>query len=208
MDHCSSLSVTDFTTPTQLVQEALRGFRKTIDRNRANIVRLRDLLDRVNQAAMAMNGGDGADVTHLSRVKPTFTERSFRHYQTLGCIDAPEKFGRMASYGYRHFVQALLIRRLLAERVPSEQILTLVGRDTPELERMLVDGVEVTARPAGEDTAPDRSCSGPEMMGLWKRVLLAPGVELHIQSKVPRLGREDYEQISAMLQRILMRPRS
>lgn len=196
--------MTDFTTPTQLLQEALREFRKTIDRNRANIVRLRDLLDRVNQAALGMNGADGADVSPASRVKPTFTERSFRHYQTLGCIDAPEKFGRMASYSYRHFVQALLIRRLLAERVPSEQILTLVGRDTPELERMLVDGVEVTARPTGEHTASDRSCSVPEMMGLWKRFLLAPGVELHIHSKFRKVNRERFKSVSALMKSILM----
>ena len=200
--------MTDFTTPTQLAQEALREFRKTSDRNRAGIVRLRELLDRVNQAALAMNGGEGADASPSGRVKLSFTERSFRHYQTLGCIDVPEKFGRMASYGYRHFVQALLIRRLLVERVPSEQILTLAGRDTPELERMLADGVEVTARSGGGSASGESVDSDTDLMETWNRVRLLPGLELHISSKVPRLDREDYKRISAMLKRILMRQRS
>jgi hypothetical protein len=196
--------VTDFTTPTKLAQEALRGFRKTIDRNRTNIVRLRDLLDRVNQAALAMNGGDGADASPSSRVKLTFTERSFRHYQTLGCIDVPEKCGRMASYGYRHFVQALLVRRLLSERVPSEQILTLARRDTKELESMLRDGVEIAARPGDEDADTESFVSASEVMEVWNRMRLAPGLELHIHSKFPEVDKEEFERISALLERILM----
>lgn len=196
--------MTEFTTPNKPAPKALREFAKVRQRNWSGIVRLRELLERANQVAVAMNGGDTGGTSPVSRVKPTFTERSFRHYQTLGCIDAPEKFGRIASYGYRHFVQALLIRRLLAERVPSEQILKLAGRDTPELERMLVDGVEVTARPAGEDTATEPSCSDSERMDLWKRVLLAPGLELHIDSKFRKVDREKFKSISTLMKSILM----
>ena len=118
------------------------------------------------------------------RVKPTFTERSFRHYQTLGCIDTPEKHGRLASYGFRHFVQALLIRRLLLDRVPSEQIAILLrGRDTAELEKMLLGGVEITARPGsgGHDALSANSAS--ELTESWIRVPVVPGVELHFSSK-------------------------
>lgn len=47
------------------------------------------------------------------RVSNTFTVRTPRHYQTLECLDAPEKDGRRAIYGFRHYLQALLIRKLL-----------------------------------------------------------------------------------------------
>jgi hypothetical protein len=69
---------------------------------------------------------------------------------------------------------------------------------------MLVDGVEVTARPAGEDTATEPSCSDSEMMDLWKRVLLAPGLELHIDSKFRKVDREKFKSISTLMKSILM----
>ena len=65
-------------------------------------------------APEAEQGGSG-------RVSPAFTARSFRHYQTLGCIDPPHKDGRMARYEFRHYLQALLIRKLLWDRVPAER---------------------------------------------------------------------------------------
>ena len=72
------------------------------------------------------------------RVSRVFTPRSFRHYQTLGCIDPPERAGKQAVYGFRHFAQALLVRRLLAERVPAKRMAGLMaGWSTEEKEGML-----------------------------------------------------------------------
>ena len=62
-----------------------------------------------------------------SRVKRTFTDRSFRHYTTLGCIDPPEKDGRRSVYGFRHLVQALVVRRLLWDRVYNSAAGTVTG---------------------------------------------------------------------------------
>ena len=49
---------------------------------------LLDLLDRVNRVAVKMLPEGAAPD---ARVSPAFSERSFRRYQTLGCIDPPER---------------------------------------------------------------------------------------------------------------------
>ena len=68
-------------------------------------------------------------------------------YQTLGCIDPPEKGGHRVLYGDRHLVRALLVRLLLRERVPAGQIaVVMAGRSSGEIEWMFPDGVEMVAR--------------------------------------------------------------
>ena len=97
---------------TSLPAKALREYRKIANADWGTGVPLTELLERINRVAEHLapeEDEDGRD----SRVKRMFTERSFRHYQTLGCIDPPEKEGRRTAYGFRHFVQALLVRRLL-----------------------------------------------------------------------------------------------
>ena len=195
--------MTDINPPSKLQPEAIREFTRASQSDWDGIVPLAELLDRINRVAVAMASGD--DTSTAGRVKATFTERSFRHYQTLGCIDAPDKDGRLANYGYRHFVQALLVRRLLSERVPSEQIATLLaGRDTKELERMLRGGVEITARPSGGGGA-EPSFSATDLMEAWNRARLAPGLELHFISKLPQLDRKDFQRLIARLKQILMK---
>jgi hypothetical protein len=100
----------------------------------------------VNQvAAKLLPVGESVD----SRISQTLVPRTFRHYQTLGCIDVPEKHGRNASYGYRHFLQALLVRRLLADGVPARRMPELVSGSGDELKRMILGGVEMVMRPGG-----------------------------------------------------------
>lgn len=132
----------------------------------------------------------------------TFSERSFRHYATLGCIDPPEREGRNSFYWYRHFIQALLVRKLLWQRVPSEQIATVMsGRGTEELKRMFLGGIEVVAR-GGED----RNVQGSPASGTvetWNRVQLRPGVELHLRNDLPRLGGAELKELLARLETAL-----
>ena len=114
-------------------------------------VPLPELLKRINRVAEHLAP---EEAERNSRVKRVFTERSFRHYQTLGCIDPPEKEGRRSVYGFRHFVQALLVRKLLWERVPSDQIAVVMsGRGTEETERMFLGGIEMVARDEGRGSA-------------------------------------------------------
>lgn len=164
-----------------LPSAARRAFDKAAKLDWKPGVPLPELLDRVNRVALVFaGGGEGG----AGRVKKTFTERSFRHYQTLGCIDAPEKDGRRTSYGLRHFLQALLVRKLLWDRVPAERIGAIMsGRGSEELERMLLGGVEIVARVGGTGGPPEDVAVREEE---WKRLDIAPGVELHLRDGVPR----------------------
>jgi DNA-binding transcriptional MerR regulator len=103
--------------------------------------RIEDLVGLVNAAALRFlpltDASDG-------RLKGGFTARTLRHYQTLGCIDAPELVGRVAIYRYRHYLQALLIRKLLFESFSSQQIKEFTAdRTTEGLLELLVRNVEV-----------------------------------------------------------------
>ncbi len=62
----------------------------------------------------------------------------------------PERVGKRAKYGYRHFVQALLVRRLLWEHLSAGRIAVLMaGRSREEAKRMLFGGIEMVARQSG-----------------------------------------------------------
>ena len=172
-EHCTITPVTDPQPSTRLPAKALRQFGKAAASDWQDGIPLAELLRRVNRVAMQfLPEEDGRG----SRVKRLFTERSFRHYQTLGCIDPPEKLGHRASYQYRHLVQALLVRKLLWERVPAEQIAMLMGgRSTDETERMFIGGIEMVARSEGRSGGASRSPAEK-----WRRVQVSPGVELHL----------------------------
>jgi DNA-binding transcriptional MerR regulator len=133
-------------------------------------------------------------------VKRLFTERSLRHYQTLRCIDPPEKVGHRASYQCRHMVQALLVRKLLWDRVPSDQIAALMaGRSTEETKRMFIGGIEMVARAEGNDGA---SRSPAET---WRRVQVAPGIELHLRGDLPKPKPAELKKLVERLERALRR---
>jgi hypothetical protein len=79
-------------------------------------------------------------------------------------------------YGYRHFVQALLVRKLLWEHLPAERIAGLMaGRSTEEAKRMLFGGVEMVARQSGGVVAEDQgrpikqTADGDRLLALGER---------------------------------------
>lgn len=169
-------------------------------------VPLVELLVRINRVAVLLVGCDDSEKSATGRVKQVFTERSFRHYQTLGCIEVPDKRGRLANYGLRHFLQALLVRKLLRERVPAEQIATMLdGRDNGELERMLLGGVEITARAVGGGGEVTPSESATSLAEMWNRVRVAPGLELHISTALPQYKPEELRRVMEKLKKVLRR---
>ncbi len=118
-----------------------------------------------------VEGLDRLDQPHRGTIPPrperssapdpvrSFTLRSFRHYQTMGCIDAPKRAGKSVTYGFKHYLQGLVIRKLLWEKMPSEQITTLMaGKDTGELKRLLLEGIEIVAAGGSEKEA-DGPCA-------------------------------------------------
>ena len=174
---------------------------------------LPQLLSRVNRVAASFLPEQDRSGSGAGRVKRTFTDRSFRHYQTLGCIDVPEKDGRRSRYGLRHFVQALLVRRLLWQRVPSDRIAGLVaGRSLQDTEKMFLGGVEIVAQVGGESGGKWRrsnpyletlrACASNSVTG-WVRAALAPGIELHLSDKAPKLTPEERQQLVKRIEQIV-----
>lgn len=182
----------------------IREFEKVSSKGWDAGVPLDELLSRVNQvAAKLLLVGKAVD----SRISHTLVPRTFRHYQTLGCIDVPEKHGRNALYGRRHFLQALLVRRLLADGVPARRMQELVSGSGDELKKMILGGVEMVMRPGGGGKAEARpsryqetlrACAENTVSG-WIRVALGEGIELHLSNKRPKMTAEKRRQ---MLKRI------
>jgi hypothetical protein len=79
-----------------------------------------------------------------------------------------------------------LVRKLLWERVPAEQIAVVVaGRGMEETKWMFLGGVEMVARHGVGEVA---SCRGAEAAPeVWMRVPVAPGVELHLRDGFRKL---------------------
>jgi DNA-binding transcriptional MerR regulator len=192
---------------SNLPSSALREFTKCSKADWDGGVPLPELLERINRVAECLPTGSDRPGSGTGRVSRIFTERTFRHYQTLGCIDVPEKHGRNASYGYRHFLQALLIRRLLADGVPARRMQELVSGSGDELKRMILGGVEMVMRPGGSEEVEERpsqyqqvlrACAENSVSG-WIRVALGEGIEIHLSDKRPKMTTEQRRQ---MLKRI------
>ncbi|MBV8885516.1 MAG: MerR family transcriptional regulator [Chroococcidiopsidaceae cyanobacterium CP_BM_RX_35] len=84
-----------------------------------------------------------------TRVREEVTPRLVRHYSSLEMLDEPLKEGREARYTYRHLLQMLLVRRLLASGYGASAINQLAtSKDNSELEALLQGGVQLTVTPA------------------------------------------------------------
>jgi DNA-binding transcriptional MerR regulator len=189
-------------------KSGLREFEKVSSKEWDAGVPLDELLARVNRvAAKLLPVGDAVD----SRISQTLVPRTFRHYQTLGCIDVPERHGRNASYGYRHFLQALLIRRLLADGVPVRRMPGLVCGSVDELKRMILGGVEMVLRPeaGGEAEArPNRyqetlHAYAEKSVSAWTRAALGEGIEIHISDKRPKMTPAQRRQMLKRIEELL-----
>ena len=185
---------------SSLTPAAIRDFTEASKADWQDNVPFVELLARINQvASQFLPAGDGQD----SRVSRIFSPRSFRHYQTLGCIDAPERVGKQAVYGFRHFVQALLVRRLLWERMSSERIVVLMaGRSTAETKRMLFKGVEISARQDGGEVV-STWWADTGIFAVWKRIPVMTGIELHVSQDLPKPRPAQLRKIIAELETAL-----
>jgi len=75
--------------------------------------------------------------------------RLVRHYATQGLLDKPTRQGREARYGYRHLLQLLVVRRLLAEGYTISAMADLMAnRSTEELSSLLQGGIKLTVEAA------------------------------------------------------------
>ncbi len=65
--------------------------------------------------ALIVKAEELAKALHLEQEASEGNERLVRHYVSIGVVDKPSREGRDALYGFRHLLQFLAARRLLAE---------------------------------------------------------------------------------------------
>lgn len=134
------------------------------------------------------------------RVTEEFTERTVRHYQSKGIIDPPEKEGKEAIYGFRHLLQALLIRKMLIRKIPADKIAEMLeDKENDVYIKLLTKGIEMSVGPGtGQviDSDSDRSVT----RGPWLRLPVIPGLEIHIARGFQ--APEGPEEFRAMMQKI------
>jgi DNA-binding transcriptional MerR regulator len=135
------------------------------------------------------------------------TERTVRYYIAQGLIDGPYgKRGTSSLYGYRHLLQILTVKYLQSQYLPLRKIKSVLkGRSNRGLEQIL-PGSKLARLPTAailsekeRDDLPERAPApgGPRRRGnvpetgpgsamaeqqdRWRRLVLAPGVELHVR---------------------------
>lgn len=146
-----------------------------------------------------------------TKIRTAITPRLVRHYTSAGLVEQPQKAGKYAVYTYRHLLQLLLVRRLLAEGMNTNIIGNLAQQKTnAELENWLTGNVELelsssppssnpaldylkTLRESPPESSPTESVphqQSPKMGAPmpqsnkthWTRWEVLPGLELHIRS--------------------------
>lgn len=132
------------------------------------------------------------------------TTRTIRYYIGKGLLPSPAGSGQNRVYGYEHLLRLSLIRRLKEEHLPLAEIkLSLDALSLVEMEDLLFRSPE---RPQVEDSPQDyvgaflglarkesllrhrvphpkeEILASSQEMDLWRRVTLAPGIELHYRA--------------------------
>ena len=120
--------------------------------------------------------GDLARLAGVSR-------RTVRYYVQEGLIPAPHGVGRGNHYGQEHLDQILHVKTMQESGRMLDEIRQTLARGTtrrskpgPAFAKATAGKPGVGKAAAGKPVLPERS--------LWRRLTLAPGVELHISSDV------------------------
>ncbi len=153
-------------------------------------VSLEELINWINQVVARFRPDTVSDG---ARSSDSFSTRSFRHYQTLGCIDPPVRKGQRVFYHFRHYLQGLLVRKLLWERVPSSQIATAMkGRSLAEYKMLLLDGINIVPV-----TPPERDFieNGRPSRELRERFNFRFGIEISLPSDRARLENRQIDEL-------------
>jgi DNA-binding transcriptional MerR regulator len=121
-------------------------------------------------------------------IKPTntsaravLTARGVRFYVANGLVDHPDGTGTAATYNYRHLLQLLSIKIRQREGLTLEVIRKEMREVTGDALERKVAGSLAPALGAGSHAAVASDEAEP---GIWRRVVVADGVELHIRDNV------------------------
>lgn len=82
------------------------------------------LIDKAQEIAKALS---------LDQEAAEGNERLLRHYVSMGVVDKPTREGRDALYGFRHLMQFVAARRLLADGFPLAKIAGYTGAVTTDM---------------------------------------------------------------------------
>jgi DNA-binding transcriptional MerR regulator len=147
---------------------------------------------------------DFVEVSGNNKVTERVNPRSIRNYTSLGLLDEPHKSGKYAQYTYRHLLQILAVKKLLAQGYGTTTIERLLAaKSDRELESLLMGGVELqvqTSNPAldylervrtRQQVAVSPAVIAPKTShrsttghshSEWVRLEILPGLEIHIRS--------------------------
>ena len=166
-----------------------------------------------------------------TRIREDVTPRLIRHYTTQGMLDEPLKEGREARYTYRHLLQVLVVRRLLAEGYGASAIDNLAtSKKNADLEALLQGGVQLdltTANPAlgflqqirerqsfptpspstasAKSTHANNAAYPQAATTNWTRIEILPSLEIHIREdfNYPHSPQEQKNLLQYMAQQLL-----
>ncbi len=108
--------------------------------------------------------------------------RTIRYYVQRGLLPAPEFRGKDTAYATEHLLRLQAIRRLQALHLPLDAIQARLAALGPAELAALASGEDP---PAPRPARPKRPAPTPAPQTaageLWERIVLAPGVELHVR---------------------------
>jgi DNA-binding transcriptional MerR regulator len=149
--------------------------------------------DLAATAAAVLAGSRVRPVSASAAVTPA--ERTVRFYVTRGLLSPPEGRGTAAVYSYRHLLQLLAIKLRQMEGAPLATIAREFQDATGDVLERRVASARGAQLPAPEQIAVAASgrafhtatpAPAPDGGGeRWRRVPVAPGVELHLRDTHP-----------------------
>jgi DNA-binding transcriptional MerR regulator len=108
--------------------------------------------------------------------------RAVRFYVASGLLDRPEGAGTAATYNYRHFLQLLAIKIRQREGATLDTI-------KQEMKDFAGDALErrvaTSLAPALDSGADEAQRHDDDVVPVWRRVIVAEGIELHVREDVP-----------------------
>lgn len=105
------------------------------------------------------------------RVRPHPDGRTLRYYTTIGLLDRPYRKGRTGTYGRRHLLQVLAIKRLQAEGASLAEVQShLVGLTNRELERIAKPPSDLPSTAAAAPVAAESPAEPILRRGFWSVV--------------------------------------
>ncbi len=107
--------------------------------------------------------------------------RTIRYYVQRGLLPAPEFRGKDTAYGREHLLRLQAIRRLQALHLPLGEIQARLSALTLAGLAELASGTDPSKPRRGARVAPV-AAPVPVMGERWERVILTPGLELHLRA--------------------------